>query len=43
LKAGAIEYSPELSKLGLKWQLWQKIIHYKQNQFKDKRFIKTIA
>ena len=43
LKTGAVSYSPELSKLGLKWRFWRKVIHFKRGRFFDEMYLERIA
>ena len=39
LRAGTVVYLLELSKLGLTWRFWRKLVQYKQRRFFDYEYI----
>ena len=43
IRCGQVDFSPELSKLGLTWQFWRKALHYKQGRFKGRNFLISTA
>ena len=43
LRTGQIDFSPELANLGLRWQFWRKVLHYRQRRFKDRNFLYQTA
>ena len=38
-RTGSIEFSPEPSKLGLRWHFWRKAVHHKQGRFKTAKYL----
>ena len=43
LRVTAIECSPELSKLGLRWQFYRKVLHHEQGYFNNTSHFKSTA
>ena len=43
LRAGAIELSPELLKLGFPWQFWSKVVHQTQGRFGNTEDLQATA
>ena len=43
IRYGQVNFSPELSKLGLTWQFWRKALHYRQGRFKGRNFLISTA
>ena len=39
LRTGTVSYSLELSKLGLKWRFWRKVVYFKQGRFFDEIYL----
>jgi len=39
LQIEEIHFNPDLSKLGLCWRFWRKVVYFCQNQFYDKAYI----
>ena len=43
LRTGAIAFLPELSKKGLTWRFWRKVVQYKQKRFFDFDYLSRTA
>ena len=43
LRAHIIEFSPELSKLGIRWKFWRKVVYHKQGRFGNTEHLQATA